>query len=128
MQNGQGLSFATLHDGRNGMALAMIIMAAQWPVLLLLAWYLGQVLPSGAQHQPAHRRYQQVRPVCLLRASAAHMGQHPAPGQGFGPVNEKAERRLLARREWRAKTPFILSGPVHAAPRLPRCSGLRRIG
>ena len=46
-QTGRGLTFALLHDGHNGMAKAMIIMAAEWPVLLALAWYLGQVLPSG---------------------------------------------------------------------------------
>ena len=47
-QTGHGLSFSALHDGHNGMATAMVIMAAEWPALLTLAWYFGQVLPSGA--------------------------------------------------------------------------------
>ena len=48
-QTGHGLSFSSLHDGHNGMATAMVIMAAEWPVLLTLSWYFGQVLPSGVR-------------------------------------------------------------------------------
>ena len=47
-QNGQGLTFAALNDGYNGMSVAMGIMAIEWAVFLVLAWYFEQVLPSGA--------------------------------------------------------------------------------
>ncbi len=61
-QTGHGLSFSTLHDGHNGMATAMVIMAAEWPVLLTLSWYFGQVLPSGA-HPPRRA----LRCCCVLQ-------------------------------------------------------------
>lgn len=54
-QNGKGLTFAALNDGYNGMNVAMGIMAIEWAVFLVLAWYLEQVLPSGAFLPPLSR-------------------------------------------------------------------------
>jgi ABC-type multidrug transport system ATPase subunit len=45
--NGDGLSFGNINDGFNGMSVAMGIMAVEWAIFLVLAWYLEQVLSSG---------------------------------------------------------------------------------
>lgn len=45
--SGKGLNFSALNDGYNGMSVALGIMAVEWALFLLLAWYLEQVLPTG---------------------------------------------------------------------------------
>jgi len=53
-QNTSGLTFAKLHDHKNGMITAWIILLVEWPFFMLLAYYLEQVLSSGvgAQRHP----------------------------------------------------------------------------
>ena len=47
VQSGKGLSFSNLNDGFNGMSVAMGIMAVEWALFLVLAWYFDQVLYTG---------------------------------------------------------------------------------
>ncbi len=47
LQSGKGLSFSNLHDGFNGTSVAMGIMAGEWALFLVLAWYFDQVLYTG---------------------------------------------------------------------------------
>ena len=126
VQDGRGLSFSTLHDGRNGMALAMIIMAAQWPVLLLLAWYLGQVLPSGAGKDLEDTRCMMLRKLLSGLHTDAYIG--PADGTCSGPIWDVSTLiPLFECRVWNEKGPFVLPEPVPAPPRLSRRTGLRRV-
>ena len=46
-QAAKGLSFDNLNDGFNGMSVAMGIMAVEWALFLVLAWYFDQVLYTG---------------------------------------------------------------------------------
>ena len=47
-QSHTGLSFHNLNDGINGVPVAMAIMAVEWALFIVLAWYLDQVLQTGA--------------------------------------------------------------------------------
>jgi len=42
-----GLTFEKLNDEKNGMVTVWIIMAVEWAVFMVLAWYTEQVIPTG---------------------------------------------------------------------------------
>ncbi|KXZ51851.1 hypothetical protein GPECTOR_11g29 [Gonium pectorale] len=46
--NTEGLRWAGLHDPGNGMLSAWAILAAEWPVFMLLGWYLEQPVLGGS--------------------------------------------------------------------------------
>jgi hypothetical protein len=46
-RGGSGMTWATLSEPRNGMREAWVILAAEWAVFMLLAWYLEQVMSAG---------------------------------------------------------------------------------
>ncbi len=43
---GSGLTWSKLHDDNNGMITIWIILAVEWAVFLVEAWYLDQARPS----------------------------------------------------------------------------------
>ena len=68
VQSGKGLSFSNLNDGFNGMSVAMGIMAIEWALFLVLAWYFDQVLYTGegnAGHHASHTTLDSKR-ACLV--------------------------------------------------------------
>ena len=44
----KGLQFSNLSDAGNGIPAVWIIFIIEWPLFMLLAWYLEQVVNSGA--------------------------------------------------------------------------------
>lgn len=44
-RQGLGMSPSTLYDGSNGMVHVCAMLAGEWVVMMLLAWYLEQVWP-----------------------------------------------------------------------------------
>ncbi|KAF5836372.1 hypothetical protein DUNSADRAFT_6008 [Dunaliella salina] len=79
-----GLTFDKLDDPKNGMVTVWIIMAVEWAVFMVLAWYTEQVIPTG-NGTPRHplffiewmwRRKDKVevaRVEALLRQPPDHM-------------------------------------------------------
>ena len=47
-----GMRWENLKDGANGMTEVLIIMAVEWVVVLLLAYYVDQILSSGSRKNP----------------------------------------------------------------------------
>ncbi|KAG2497357.1 hypothetical protein HYH03_004516 [Edaphochlamys debaryana] len=45
--NTPGMTWASLSDPGNGMVTAWVIMLVEWPIFVLLGWYLEQVVSSG---------------------------------------------------------------------------------
>lgn len=46
-RNSYGMTWSSLRDRNNGVVTAWIILAAQWPLFMALAWYLEQVFAGG---------------------------------------------------------------------------------
>ena len=44
VRHSMGLTWAGFSEPHNGMGIVLIIFAVEWPLLLLLAWYLEQVI------------------------------------------------------------------------------------
>jgi len=83
--SGGGLSFSNLNDGYNGMSVAMGIMAIEWVIFLVLAWYLEQVLPTGTGVR---------RPPLFFLKGRKRRGKRNSISAGDAPSIELAEKSV----------------------------------
>ncbi|KAG2437860.1 hypothetical protein HXX76_005478 [Chlamydomonas incerta] len=131
--NVPGLTWADLSDPNNGMYGAWIILAAEWPVFMVLGWYLEQVLSNGTgmrRHPLFFIRWMWHKPNTDL---AAALKEHPnlvlagavSSGSGSGaggqladgkPINGKEEACMVpppgGEIEMKRGDPGASKGPV----------------
>ncbi|GBF88379.1 ABC transporter A family member protein [Raphidocelis subcapitata] len=99
-RNGYGMALRNLNDPGNGMIAVWIILAAEWPVFMGLAWYLEQVFASGT----GNRRHPLFFLDCLrkgrkaatnARLAAAAASASEAAGEAEDVAAEHARVRTI---------------------------------
>ncbi|PNH04925.1 ABC transporter A family member 8, partial [Tetrabaena socialis] len=101
--NSDGLRWSNLSDPGNGMVAAWVILAVEWPVFMLAAWYLEQTVSSGTgmrRHPLYFLRWMWHKPsddlAALRSPSPAATAASAAASKALGPADRREDVELTS--------------------------------